>query len=177
MSVNLCVGVISEFFFCSSLIAWKLNLYFVYHCTDFMICILPKFNKVKYRGLKVWVFIMAGVVDALPMLDVVFTMGFIHDVIKFTLLSCCCYLLGELRLPASTFCCITSPTPFLAGAAIYVKQVPEAWWPGKFDFFCSSHQLWHVFVFLAVLVHHKGLMELYKWRMVNVCEAGVLLSP
>ena len=56
-----------------------------------------------------------------------------------------------------------------AGAMIYVKQVPEAWWPGKFDYFASSHQLWHVFVFTAVLIHYKGLMLLYKWRMVTTC--------
>lgn len=31
-----------------------------------------------------------------------------------------------------------------SGGAIYALRVPERWFPGKFDLFFHSHQLFHV---------------------------------
>jgi hypothetical protein len=56
-----------------------------------------------------------------------------------------------------------------SGAAIYLFQVPERWWPGHFDYFFSSHQLWHLSIFAAVLVHYFALIHMYEWRMSREC--------
>jgi len=29
------------------------------------------------------------------------------------------------------------------GAAIYAQRIPERWYPGRFDYFLSSHQIFH----------------------------------
>jgi len=38
-------------------------------------------------------------------------------------------------------------------------QVPERWAPYTFDFVGSSHQLMHIAVAAAALVHFRGLVE------------------
>lgn len=35
---------------------------------------------------------------------------------------------------------------FLIGALIYATRIPEVFFPGKFDFFGHSHQIWHLLV-------------------------------
>ena len=37
-----------------------------------------------------------------------------------------------------------------SGALVYAQRVPERWFPGKFDLFFHSHQIFHV-------GRHKGL--------------------
>ena len=50
------------------------------------------------------------------------------------------------------------------GAAIYALRVPERWNPGAFDLICSSHQLFHLCVVAAALVHYRGVHTLLAWR-------------
>ena len=50
------------------------------------------------------------------------------------------------------------------GAAIYALRVPERWNPGAFDLICSSHQLFHLCVVTAALVHYRGVHTLLEWR-------------
>jgi len=46
---------------------------------------------------------------------------------------------------------------YLAGFGFYWTQLPEKCRPGTFDLWCSSHQLWHLFVFLAAAVWEQTL--------------------
>jgi len=46
---------------------------------------------------------------------------------------------------------------YLSGFAFYWTQVPERCQPGTFDIWGSSHQLWHVCVFLAALMWERTL--------------------
>jgi adiponectin receptor len=56
----------------------------------------------------------------------------------------------------------------LVGAAIYAARVsfgtsnciPEKWYPQRFDFCGSSHQILHIMVILAGLAHMFGLFHL-----------------
>ena len=50
------------------------------------------------------------------------------------------------------------------GAAIYALRVPERWYPGAFDLWFSSHQLFHLCVVAAALVHYGGVRTLLDWR-------------
>lgn len=45
----------------------------------------------------------------------------------------------------------------LMGAAfvVYRFRLPECFWPGRVDYVCSSHQIWHVIVFLALVWWHE----------------------
>lgn len=42
-----------------------------------------------------------------------------------------------------------------------VLQIPERWWPYRFDFVGQSHQIFHVMVVIAGLIHFVGLLEAF----------------
>ncbi|CAA0840253.1 Heptahelical transmembrane protein 3 [Striga hermonthica] len=50
------------------------------------------------------------------------------------------------------------------GAAFYVARVPERWRPGAFDVVGHSHQIFHVFVVAAALVHCAATLTIMEWR-------------
>lgn len=50
------------------------------------------------------------------------------------------------------------------GAFIYAMRVPERWKPGAFDIVLHSHQLFHLCVVAAALVHYRGILILLHWR-------------
>lgn len=50
------------------------------------------------------------------------------------------------------------------GAALYAARVPERFRPGKFDYLFNSHNLFHVAVVIAALIHYRSVMLLLHWR-------------
>lgn len=50
---------------------------------------------------------------------------------------------------------------YLCGMLIYIFRVPERLFPGRFDVFLHSHQIWHVFVLLAAMVHFYTTAAMY----------------
>ncbi|MCJ1330288.1 hypothetical protein MMC10_006971 [Thelotrema lepadinum] len=48
---------------------------------------------------------------------------------------------------------------YILGATIYAMRVPEKWVPKKFDVLGSSHQVFHVFVLIAAILHLIGLLK------------------
>jgi adiponectin receptor len=56
---------------------------------------------------------------------------------------------------------------YLIGATVYAMRVPEAWWPGKFDLFLSSHQWWHACVVGACYAHYMASWRLLEWRVMS----------
>ena len=50
------------------------------------------------------------------------------------------------------------------GAAFYALRIPERWKPGAFDLAFNSHQLFHLCVVTAALVHYRGIKILLDWR-------------
>lgn len=47
---------------------------------------------------------------------------------------------------------------------MYANRVPEKWFPGRFDLFLHSHQIFHIFVVVAAYAHYLGVSELVAWR-------------
>jgi adiponectin receptor len=50
---------------------------------------------------------------------------------------------------------------YLTGMLIYIFKAPERWFPGRFDVWLHSHQVWHVFVLLAAMVHFFTTAGMY----------------
>ena len=48
---------------------------------------------------------------------------------------------------------------------IYLARVPERWFVSVFDFLGHSHQLFHVLVFFAFVLHHFNCWWLWYWWM------------
>eukprot|EP00051_Salpingoeca_urceolata_P007684 m.99670 g.99670 ORF g.99670 m.99670 type:complete len:508 (-) comp15349_c0_seq4:192-1715(-) len=63
---------------------------------------------------------------------------------------------------------VSAPS-YLLGALVYVTRFPECFLPGKFDIWCHSHQLWHMFVFAGALTHYFGVLNMLNYRTENGC--------
>ncbi|KAH8722835.1 hemolysin-III related-domain-containing protein [Phaeosphaeriaceae sp. PMI808] len=48
---------------------------------------------------------------------------------------------------------------YLIGAFLYVRRIPERYWPGVFDLWGASHQLFHVLVAIGQIVFLYGLKD------------------
>lgn len=46
---------------------------------------------------------------------------------------------------------------YISGAVIYAMRVPEKYFPGKCDIMFQSHQIFHLLVVAAALVHYHGV--------------------
>lgn len=58
----------------------------------------------------------------------------------------------------------------LSGGVFYASKFPERLWPGKFDYFGASHQLWHVGVLLSLVwMHHIVRTEFYYRFTMETC--------
>lgn len=54
----------------------------------------------------------------------------------------------------------------VAGGAVYCLRIPERWWPGAFDIWGHSHQLWHVFSLVGAVVHAFNCERMFR---LNLC--------
>eukprot|EP00615_Pteridomonas_danica_P005058 CAMPEP_0114333156 /NCGR_PEP_ID=MMETSP0101-20121206/3575_1 /TAXON_ID=38822 ORGANISM="Pteridomonas danica, Strain PT" /NCGR_SAMPLE_ID=MMETSP0101 /ASSEMBLY_ACC=CAM_ASM_000211 /LENGTH=242 /DNA_ID=CAMNT_0001464097 /DNA_START=746 /DNA_END=1474 /DNA_ORIENTATION=- len=59
------------------------------------------------------------------------------------------------------------------GFGFYFLHIPERWFPGKFDYIFHSHQIWHVFVVLAVLVWLNTCMDVTSLLNNQGCNAFI----
>jgi adiponectin receptor len=51
---------------------------------------------------------------------------------------------------------------YLIGAIIYAAQVPEKWWPGRFDYAGASHNIWHLAVLGGILFHYTAMISFFN---------------
>jgi hypothetical protein len=45
---------------------------------------------------------------------------------------------------------------FLMGAAFFALDIPQRWYPGRFDFFGQGHHLFHICVCIVVIIQLKA---------------------
>ncbi|KAK7991899.1 hypothetical protein PG996_013088 [Apiospora saccharicola] len=53
-------------------------------------------------------------------------------------------------------------TSNLVGAALYATRIPERWAPYRFDLCGASHQLFHIFIITAAVIHFDGLVVAFR---------------
>lgn len=63
---------------------------------------------------------------------------------------------------------------YLSGAIIYGYRIPETIAPGKFDFFGSSHQIFHVLVVIGSLFHLRAVMGSYMFMHSHINAPAIL---
>jgi len=63
---------------------------------------------------------------------------------------------------------------YACGTLTYVHTFPEKFFPGRFNIWFHSHQLWHIFVLLGVSIHYGTISNIYDtWQHVvpdGVCR-------
>lgn len=105
-----------------------------------------KFNQQSYRWLRVSVFILfgtSGVIPAFHWLSLNYDAFFV-----------------EASLRYSFYRLLAMGALYLIGTMLYAFRIPERYFPGRCDIWWHSHQLFHVFVSAATLVHFYGISGL-----------------
>ncbi|KAK3903081.1 ADIPOR-like receptor IZH3 [Staphylotrichum tortipilum] len=51
---------------------------------------------------------------------------------------------------------------YFLGALVYASKVPERWFPGMFDYFGGSHNLWHIAVLGGILFHYTAMQDFFS---------------
>ena len=64
---------------------------------------------------------------------------------------------------------------YVGGAFLYAVRVPERFFPGKCDYIFQSHQIFHVLVVAAVIIHYLNIHDIASIFLnenddVNVCK-------
>ena len=107
-----------------------------------------KFGTHAYRPLRFTTFLLFGLYGFVPGIQVTMKEGFEKQHINQTLVG--------LLLMAGVY---------ILGGLFYVSRFPERVFPGKFNMWASSHQIFHVCVVCAALIHYDTLLSMIKYRM------------
>ncbi|KAI5838909.1 hemolysin-III related-domain-containing protein [Morchella snyderi] len=103
----------------------------------------PVFNRADMRVWRVIFYLTLGATGTIPMFQLIWTRGMMWTM--------------TFYLPI-----VKSIAVYLAGALIYAMQVPERWYPGFFDWFGGSHNIWHVCVLGGILFHWNAMQEFFQ---------------
>jgi len=112
-----------------------------------------KFSTPKYRSIRAGLYIALGLSGVIPCVHYIFLEGFWDTVGSPEV--------GWLFLMAFLY---------ISGAIIYALRIPESLYPGKFDIWFQSHQIFHVFVVLAALVHLNSILQIAQTRLSTECR-------
>jgi channel protein (hemolysin III family) len=146
------VPIIYYGFYCAPHIKWTyMSMVTALGAIGFCVAMHPFFRHLKYRTFKTLVFLGLGFSGILPLSHLMYHLQHIHFIFWYLVVMGVCYV---------------------GGAIVYLFHIPERYFPGKFDIWMASHQLWHLAIFFAVLTHYLGLMHMYEWRMMRVCSAS-----
>ncbi|KAK6845221.1 hypothetical protein PG995_015331 [Apiospora arundinis] len=107
-----------------------------------IVLVHPKLQGPKWRTLRLLTFVCTGLAGIAP---------FVHGGIRFGF--------PQMALQSGLPYYMTEGILFLTSAAIYGEtRFPEKFWPGRFDIWGSSHQIFHLVVVMATVFHLAGVM-------------------
>jgi len=128
------------------------KMYFTYITFGAILCVLAivislwdKFSEPRFRSLRAIVFLSFGLSNIIP--------G-IHW-----------FIVLESHLFSSLLLFLLQGMLYVVGAIFYANRIPERFFPGKCDYWFQSHQIFHVFVVLAAIVHLRGIDGMADLRL------------
>lgn len=113
----------------------------------------PHFQSSDYHFFRAGLFLALGLCGIIPAVHHVLINGTHTDAV----LTCEMYILMGLI--------------YIGGTVCYATRVPERWLPGWFDRLGHSHQIFHVLIVLAALVHYEACIILMRWRTTVGCSS------
>lgn len=127
------------------------------HCYWTMICtigfgcvcvsIVPQFRTPRWRPFRAAMFVGMGLSAIFPVLHGLSIFG-----------------IDRMRQQIGLSWLLLQGFLYILGAGIYAARVPERLYPGKFDIWGSSHQIFHVLVVCAAVAHLIGLLKAFDYR-------------
>ncbi|TYZ69019.1 hypothetical protein PybrP1_006503 [[Pythium] brassicae (nom. inval.)] len=119
----------------------------------FAVTLVPAFATPKYLVFRTGIFLSLGFFGFVPVSHLVWRFGLFDPHVT--------VMIGPLLLMGLLY---------TLGAVIYATRFPERFYPGRFDVWFSSHQLWHICVVAAALVHFVNALQHYEWRWNTACD-------
>ncbi|OIW23831.1 mPR-like GPCR protein [Coniochaeta ligniaria NRRL 30616] len=110
----------------------------------------PKFQGRRWRTLRTCTFVATGLSGFAPL---------VHGVTLFGLPQ----MLRQSGMPYY----LTEGALYILGVTVYATRFPECLSPGRFDIYGSSHQIFHVLVVAATIVHFAGVLAAYDYNYHN----------
>ncbi|KAI8579882.1 hypothetical protein K450DRAFT_239531 [Umbelopsis ramanniana AG] len=116
---------------------------------------MKHFRTPTYRWMRTSLFLAMGLSGIIPICHGIINFGF---AMAFQSIS-----LGHM---------IAMGAFYVVGALLYGHRIPEKWYPGKFNIWGSSHQIFHVFVVIAAISHYIGVTRAVSFWHNNpgLCE-------
>ncbi|XP_067141221.1 adiponectin receptor protein-like [Centruroides vittatus] len=135
-----------------------LMLVIVLGAAAIVVSLWDKFSEPRFRTLRAGVFMGFGLSGVIPALHYLIAEGWIRAVYQASFGWLC--LMGAL---------------YIAGAFFYALRIPERFFPGKCDIWFHSHQIFHILVIAAAVVHYHGITEMAIYRLtMGDCRDGRL---
>ncbi|KAI9501867.1 putative hemolysin-III channel protein Izh2 [Coemansia spiralis] len=145
--VGSCVPIFCYMFYCHPrLKLFYLALIFTLGSMTVVTVVAPHFAKPDYRPLRAATFVALGLSGIVPAIHCYLLFGWDYTLNAVQ----ASYMLGV-------------GGNYIVGAAIYGARIPERWWPGRFDYWLHSHQIFHIFVIIAAVFHYMGVVHALRW--------------
>ncbi|KAJ2006909.1 hypothetical protein GGI04_001444 [Coemansia thaxteri] len=145
--VGSCVPVFCYMFYCHPrLKLLYLGLISALGAITAYVVVAPHFATPAYRPLRVATFVALGLSGIVPGVHSWWLFGWE-------------YTLNAVQVPYMLLMGAT----YIVGATLYGARIPERWWPGRFDYWLHSHQIFHIFVVAAAAVHYAGVARALRW--------------
>lgn len=64
---------------------------------------------------------------------------------------------------------MVSVAAYVVGLLFYAFHFPECKWPGKFDTWGSSHQIWHLGIVVAIVLHYRAIFVAHNVKHEYSC--------
>lgn len=142
-------------------------IYYIYYCHEELIIIYlagisifsvgvflssfsPTFHKPKYNWLRGLTFLILGCLGLIPCLNLIF----LPEASEFSM---------------SLYYYLGMALSYVVGVTIYIFRVPERFFPGKLDLIGNSHNIWHIFVLAAAIIHYLGAVDSFYTRQRLTC--------
>ncbi|CAG2111087.1 unnamed protein product [Medioppia subpectinata] len=125
-----------------------------------IVSLWDKFSEPHFRPFRAGVFMSFGLSGVIP--------G-VHWLISHGLTS---WIESSIR--ASFTSLIVMGALYITGGLLYASRIPERFFPGKCDYWFHSHQLFHILVICAAVVHYHGITCMADYRLNSpnaVCPA------
>lgn len=136
-------------FYCATFSRYLHIIVLVMLCAFCMVfCLLKRFATPQFRVVRTIMFVSFGFYSFIPGLQIVIQYGFSY--------ANTAYALSGLLQMASVY---------VSGAGLYAARIPERFFPGKFDIWASSHQLFHICVIVAACIHYDVIDDMVSHRL------------
>lgn len=108
---------------------------------------MKKFGASEFRTIRAVIYLIFGLSAGLPVLHYYFFCEDYVDISHWSMLSFGVY--------------------YVIGAIIYAMRFPERFFPGKFDVWFHSHQIFHVLIVIAAWIHLNNIQEIAFLRILQ----------